>query len=115
MGGVTESHVPSGGIYKQLLSQWEGSSLQYVGFYSNNWGPNPAPERAMTATEQIGFAQQPVHALITTTQNTPLPRRQWPDKDKAGIHIKNSPHTKNFEPTQSAQGHMHIQTAFKTQ
>ena len=35
-------------------------------------------------------------------------------KDKAGIHIKNSPHTKTFEPTQSAQGHSHTQTAFKT-
>ena len=27
VGGVTESHVPSRGIYKQFLSQWEGSSL----------------------------------------------------------------------------------------
>ena len=82
---MTESHVPSRGIYKQLLSQWEGSSLQYVGFYSNNWGPNLAPDRAMTATEQIGFAQQPVQALITTTQNTPLPRGQWPKTKLAYI------------------------------
>ena len=66
----------------------------------------------MTATEQIGFVQQPVQALITT-QNTPLPRGQWPDK--AGIHIRNSPRIKNSEPTQSAQGHSYIQTAFKTQ
>ena len=39
-----------------------------VGFYSNNWGADPATERAVTTTEQReGLTPHPLKALVTAT------------------------------------------------
>lgn len=89
-------------------------SLHMRASIPSNWGPSPAPDRAMTATEQTGFVQQPVQLYHHNTKNTSLPTETMA-KDKASIHIKNSPRIKNCEPTRSAQGYSYIQTAFRTQ
>ena len=42
------------------------------GFYSNNWGADLAPDKAVTPTEKRGgYAQYPGQALDTTTPITP--------------------------------------------
>ena len=43
------------------------------GFYSNNQGADPAPDKAVTTTEQRGGpSQHPVQVLVTTTSVIPL-------------------------------------------
>ena len=64
-----------------LLSQWKCSRPAYPtlqlrnrcgGFYSNNWGADPAPDRTVMAKEQRRRpAQHLVQALVTTTPITP--------------------------------------------
>ena len=66
---------------QQLLSQRECSSPIYLilqlrngsgGFYSNNWGADPVPNRAVTTTEQrVISAQHPVQVLVTTPSTPP--------------------------------------------
>ena len=41
------------------------------GLYSNNQGADPAPDRAVTTTEQRGPIPYPVQAVVTTTPVTP--------------------------------------------
>lgn len=94
VGGETrESHVPSRGIYKQLLSQWE--ALVHIWASIPTTGDQTLPhDRAMTATEQTGFVQQPVQALITTTQNIPTSRTMAKKTKLASISKKQSSHQK---------------------
>ena len=64
-----------------LLSQEEYSNTTYLtqqlrngsgGFYCNDWGPDPAPNRTVTTTEQREVpTQYPVQTLVTTTPVTP--------------------------------------------
>ena len=79
---------------QQLISQKEHSSSVYLAlqhrtgygvFYSNNWGTDPASERAVTTTKQrVVLIQHPGKALVTTA-NIFLSRgqRQGHPKERA--------------------------------
>lgn len=56
------------------------------GFYSNSWGPDPLPNRAVTSTKQRGGpAQHPGQAVVTTTAAT-LPSRGQGASTRDGRH-----------------------------
>ena len=101
-----------------LISQQECSCTAHftpgfrnrsVGFCTNIWGTDPAPNRAMTSTEQRGgSAQPPVQAPVTPPQKQHTLR-----KDMVGIYTKDSLAPKNIRVTQPTQGCSHIKIALQ--
>ena len=68
------------------------------GIKTNNCGVDPAPDRALTTTEQTGGpAQYPGQALVTTPAKPPYQgdhSQHTLRKEVANVHTKNSPLTK---------------------
>ena len=113
---------------QQHLSQPEHSTPAYLtsqlrtgsgGFSSNNWGVDPAHDRAVTTTEQ---RECPTQHKIQCRLCLPQHKSHHYEgdnsqhtlrKDVADIHTKNSPHTKNIGLTQATQGHSHIKIALQ--
>ena len=121
-GGITELHVTVHSSWGRTRSGFflRGSapSPTYLtsqlrtgsgGFYSNNWGADPDPDRAMTTT-RAKRRPHPTSSAGSGNHNTKHIPYQG-DKGQhnlrkvlASIHTTNSPHTENIALTQSTQG-----------
>ena len=115
--GILSGSAPSGSAL--VLPTAHCSSETDLGDVSSyTWGADPAPDRAVTTADQRGGPiQRPVQVLVTTTAITPPCQgdngQHTLRKDVAGIHTKNSPHTKNMRLTEATQRHSHIKKALQ--